>query len=389
MRPLVVGVPREIKPRENRVGLTPEGVQWLTSQGVAVKVETNAGLSSGFTDELYRSAGAGIEFSAEALYRNALLIQKVKEPQPAEFVFLTPRHYLFCFLHLASPEHCDLVRALLKSGATAIGFETLEKGGQIPLLKPMSEIAGGLSAAYAACFARLFDPVPGSIIYPPSFQSDLEAIAARYPEPPRGAFMPETVIWGGGAAGEKALDFCLKMQGNVTLVENNAPRRQDLASRWSSKGSVCFVAPEALEDVVLERSRIWIGCVHQPGKRAFRVLDAERLEKVSRNQKKIIMDISIDQGGNFPEAHVRTYADPLMIDSAGNLRFSVANIPSLCGPEASRALTKASLEYTLSLARDPGKALEKYPELSGAVNISSGKIVHPAVRQAHQIGEDS
>ncbi len=382
MSRLSVGVPREIKTREKRVGLTPEGCGWLTGQGVEVFIERGAGTASGFWDEDYEKRGAKMLPDAASLYAQAGLILKVKEPQPAELPLIRREHVLFCYLHLASPENARLLLGLLQAGAAAIAFETVSEGGRMPLLKPMSEIAGGLAAAYGAYLVTLRGALKEPLFYPADFQSSLERVASAFPEVPQDLTAPSVVIWGGGVAGEKALEFWLKMKGRAALVEKNAERRTALSQKWGAQGAV-FFSPEDLPESVLQTSEVFIGCVHQAGARAFRVLSEQRLQNASRDVKKVIVDVSIDQGGNFPFAHPRTYDDPLYWDPFGNLRFSVANMPSLCGPAASRALEQATLPYTLALAKGLDEAFAVYPELRNAVNVKDGLILLEAVRFAH------
>lgn len=378
---LIVGVPREVKIRERRVGLTPRGAAALISKGLKVLVEKGAGGASDFSDEAYANAGAFLT-GGEELYASAGLILKVKEPQLSEFPRLRSGQYLFCYLHLASPENRPLVDALMDQGVTALAFESLEVEGRRPLLKPMSEIAGGLASAFGTFLVGLMGKMSGTFKLPSDFSQTLDEIARVYPEPPAGAQAPYTLIWGGGTAGEKALDFCLRMGGRAALVESNAARREELRSSYAGRSAV-FFAPDTLPREVLQASELLIGCVHQAGSRACRVLTEAKLEDASRDVKKVIVDIAIDQGGNFPLAEPRTYDDPVYLDPYGNLRFSVTNMPSLCGPAASKALEAAVLPYAEALALDPEKALREVPGLAGAVNASGGKILLQAAREAH------
>lgn len=373
----IVGIPKEIKSLENRVGLTPDGVRALTSAGIKVLVETRAGEASGFPDKLYRECGAEIAPSAAAVYQKAAVIQKVKEPLAAEFSFLRSEHVIFCFLHLASQENCALVEALMASGSTAIGFETLEKNGRLPLLAPMSEIAGSLAAAYGAYFAGL-NLWGGSLER--DYLPDLEKIARSYP-----GFAPSglkaTVIYGGGVAGQKAMEAAQQISaGEVVVIEKNEERREFL----KKSTPLVFDPEDSGLEAYLEKAQVMIGCVHARGSRAARVLSDEKLKRISGARKKVILDVSIDQGGNFPESRSTIYQKPVYFDSAGNVRFGVANMPSLCGRGASEALSAASLLYLSALGKDPLKAFQEFPELEAAVNIRSGKILIPAIKEVHK-----
>lgn len=379
--PLVIGIPKEIKPRERRVGMTPEAVARLSAAGLSVAVQETAGEFSGYTDEAYRSAGARLVPDIETLYATSGLIQKVKEPQPAEFPLLRSNHVLFGFLHLASPENAEVVKALEKSGATAIGFETLEVEGMRPILKPMSEIAGALSAAYASYFISLgWQGLPD--ISEKSFENDLQSTASLYPEVPSHLKLSRVVIWGGGVAGELAMRFALKLGARVTLVEKNPDRAAALKRNGGQNLNIVLPDQIPIED--LEKAEVFIGCVHHTGAKAFHVISPEELSRASSSKKKVIMDVAIDQGGNFPRARATTYVRPVYLDEFGNLRFSVANIPSFCGAEATKAITQAAFPYTEAIARDFDAALARYPELVKAVNARAGRIVIDEVRAVHR-----
>lgn len=392
---LTVGIPSEIKPLEKRVGLVPSAVSALTRLGISVAVQKGAGLGSGFSDEDYVKARARILEDAQSIYQTAGLIQKVKEPLPAEFPLLRSGQILFCFLHLASPENSELVKALVTSGVTAIGYETLEVKGRLPLLMPMSEIAGALSSAYAAYFHSLDLISKGIKALPQDFLSQLEKIAASYPNLVSSAKIGNVVIFGGGIAGEKAMEVALKLKASVTVIEKSLTRREEIKEKIKRGLAPCLsgrqaelqgawphqvLAPDELTETILVDADILIGCVHSKGARAIQVLTPELLKKISAKKKKIIMDVSIDQGGNFPEAHATTYQNPIYQDSFGNIRFAVANIPSLCGRYASEALSEKSYHYTLALADDAEEAFRDLPELAQAVNVHNREIILQTVR---------
>ncbi|MBI3307017.1 MAG: hypothetical protein HYZ84_04360 [Candidatus Omnitrophica bacterium] len=401
---LTVGIPKEIKSKEKRVGLTPSFAAELTRQGIQVLVEKGAGGGSGFSDADYEKAGAKIRPDHSSLFASADLIQKVKEPLAPEFSLLRKGQIIFCFLHLASPVNCDLLKALIHSGTTAIAFETLVVDGKVPILKPMSEIAGSLASIYAAYFCSLSSPnvLVGDLdsrqILAGMTTSNLESLAGRYPDFPEQFRLPKTVIFGGGVAGTKAAEFALKMEAEVILVEKNEKRReqlsspnfligdQTLGSRQKHAGMTALcVSPTELTEPMLQDSGVLIASVHNPGKRADPVLNAETLARISRTTKKVMIDISIDQGGNFPEARPTSYEDPLYLDSSGNLRFAVANIPSLCGRGASEALAQSAFHYTAALAKEGREVFKKIPELQAAVNVDQGKVLIPSIQEAHQL----
>ena len=366
---LTVGIPKEIKIREKRVPLTPDGVRRLVSQKIDVVIEKGAGLGSGFEDSLYQEAGARIAGNIEEVYSSAALIQKVKEPQIVEFDLIKPRHILFCFLHLASPENAAVLQALLKSQCTAIGYETIAKEGILPILGPMSKIAGGLSALYAAILETYRKNFKFACDHSLDLLKYLESVASQYPNLPGNLLVGRVVIYGGGVAGRAALEICRQLKGRVTMVDAN-PKVLEFFEANSIEG----YSPEELPIKILEDADILIGAAHSRGKRAIQVMSEALIDKISDLRKKIMMDIAIDQGGNFPEAHATTYQAPVYLDSWGNLRFEVANIPSLAGKVASMALTDATLAYTTAMALDFKSALEKFPELKSGMNIESGQL---------------
>ncbi len=380
---LSVGIPKEIKSREKRVALVPDQVLLLRQAGITVFVESDAGLASGFENGQYERAGAKILPSLASVYAQADMIQKVKEPLDEELGLLRPGQFLFCFLHLASPENCRLVKVLCEKKITALAYETLEKDGRTPILAPMSEIAGGLSASFAAFFARSIIFRDGKVEYPTGFQANLETIANLYPSAPDFLTIGRVLIYGGGVAGRKAADFSLKMGGSVTLVEKNRQIWERLNAEFSGKGPFAIVSPEEDLSSILAQSEVVIGAVHVPGKRAFQMMTREQLQRASTVTKKVIMDISIDQGGNFPDSHPTSYNDPVYADSFGNIRFAVPNIPSLSGYGASLAISAKSIHYTLAMASSFCEALTRYPELQKAVNVRDGVVVNEAVREAH------
>ncbi|MBP9865256.1 MAG: hypothetical protein KBC91_02510 [Candidatus Omnitrophica bacterium] len=389
---LILGIPKEIKTLEKRVGLTPEGLHQLTQQGIQVYVEKGAGEASGFSNAAYEQAGALFANSAAELYECSQIIQKIKEPLPSEFAYFHPGLILFSFLHLAAPSSCDLVKALRDNKVTALAFETLEKDGQRPLLTPMSEIAGALSSLFAGYYLKLELLKPGgsgNACQAPfsrfSIREDLEKIGGAYPEIlPGMCSAAHTVIFGGGIAGASAAHYALRLGGDVTVIEKSRPRSEQLSEMFKSAGSRFQVGQlECLPTALFRAAEIWIGAVHQTGKRAVQVVDKTFMETMCRENPKIIMDISIDQGGNFPEALPTSYEDPIYRDSWGNVRFCVPNIPSLAGRFASERLTSLVLPYTHALAEGYEQAVQCYPELTSSANVMDGRILLDCVRAAH------
>lgn len=375
---LTVGIPKEIKALEKRVGLTPSAVRQLTDKKVTVYVERSAGEGSGFSDDDYKKAGAEILPDAAAVYGKADLIQKVKEPLEQEFRLIRKNQILFCYLHLASPENCALVETLVRSGATAVGYETVELGGRFPLLAPMSEIAGALAATYGAIL-KTEDYTASNPPKPSDVYGLLEKAAAKYPEVNPQNSIGRVLIFGGGVAGFKALETALKMKyEQIVVIEKNL-HRQEFLKRFTK----IVLSPEDPLKNVLEAADVIIGSVHSRGARAVQVFDEKLLKEISKKKKKVIIDIAIDQGGNFPQSGPTTYKDPIYFDLHGNLRFGVANMPSLCGRGASEALSAVTVPYTVFLAQDPVQAFSTYPELASGINVKDKKILLETIRQAH------
>lgn len=383
---LAVGIPKEVKPHEKRVGLAPSGVRRLKKADIQVFVEKGAGRGSDYSDQDYKDAGAEITTQAEHLYQGCGLIHKVKEPIPPEWKFLKAESILFSFLHLASPENEALVRTLLEKRVTAIGFETVLKEGRAVLLEPMSEIAGALAAVFSGFIRQYVKAADGKILYPPRFLEKLEVLASQYPAIPHSLSPGKAVIFGGGVAGRKAVETLLRMGGTVDLVEKKEARRLTLQAEFQSFANQfrIWTPDDSLEDV-LKEADLWMGCVHILGERAPRVLSLGDLRKFSGTRQRLILDVAVDQGGNFPESHSTTYENPLYLDSFGNLRFGVANIPSLSGRGASEAIEKVTLPYLLALAQDWKKALGDFPELRSGLQVFNGRLVNEAVARSHKI----
>lgn len=381
-----VGIPKEQKTGERRVSLTPKGTKYLHDQGIDVYIEENAGLLSGFPNIEYETAGGILVLDPKTLWRKTPFIKKVKEPIEQEFSFFSPQHIIFSFLHLASPSAMPLIMALKKSKATAIAYETIQKDKDMPLLKPMSEVAGTLVAYYGAVFKKYITVSENKIEGVENAKSLMEEFAASYspsrpwiavPAEKRGGLAMTGVrffILGGGHVGKNAAEMATQMGGSVWVSEVSEERRRQLSSGMTN---INVINPSNLKQYhkILNEADIIIGAVHSAGKRAPLVIDQDLLRKISRHKTKIILDVSIDQGGNITGSEPRDYEHPLYLDSLGNLRFSVTNIPSFCGRGASEVLEAASLEYTNQLARGLDRAIQIFPELKSGINVSKGEVV--------------
>lgn len=385
---LTIGVPKEIKADEGRVGLTPKGAGALVEQAITVYVEKGAGFKAGFSNQDYSRAGALLARDRRELWKKSDIIKKVKQPSAEEFELFEPRHIIFSYLHLASPSERPLVEALQKSHVTAIAYETVEQDGQTPLLAPMSELAGTLAAYFAGVFQNYIQIRKNEIYGLPLAKGMMEQAAFNYPFVPKDVSLGPVIILGGGRVGTNAAVMAKRMGATVFLSEISEVRRRLLAQEFKSLNlSIHLLSPEEpmMYEAFLTSSSIIIAAVHAAGARAPLVIDSALLQKVSKQKKKIILDIAIDQGGNVAESQPTDYERLLYLDSFGNLRFSMPNIPALCSPGASAALETVTLKYTSALADGLEQAVTKYPELKAGINILKGKLVHPAVARAHSI----
>lgn len=371
-----VGVPREIKPGERRAALTPGGVSALHLAGIPVVVESRAGQASGFSDSEYRAAGATVVPNRSAVWSRASFIVKVKEPQPKEFPLFRKRHILFCFLHLASPENLDLLGELRRARLTAIAYEGIVVKGEAVILNPMSEMAGTLAGYFAAIFKTAVRVKKNTIVYRLDYKRGLGKAIERFPKP-LARFSPGNVfVFGGGHVGLRAAEMCARSGGKVFVSEINPERRRILRRHFAKEGlRVRIVPAKGNFEKRLEASDCLIGAVYQKGRRAPVLVDRKMLEKISAEKKKLILDVAVDQGGNFYGSRSTHYDEPLYLDEFGNLRFGMSNLPSLFGRKASLALENATLPYILALgAGGLEGAIQRYPETKQAVEIQQGRL---------------
>ena len=356
-----IGVPREIKVHEYRVGLVPAGVRELAAGGHEVIVESGAGAGVGVEDAEYRAAGARIVQDAAAVFAAAELVVKVKEPQPAECALLRPGQTLFTYLHLAA----DPVQAqgLLESGATAIAYETVTgKNGSLPLLTPMSEVAGRMSIQVGAASLQkaqggsgvLLGGVPG---VPPA----------------------KVVILGGGVAGTHAAEIAVGMRSDVTVVDRSVERLRELSSVFGSSLKTAYSTTETIERLVQDADLV-IGAVLIAGAAAPKLVTRAMLKKMKPGS--VIVDIAIDQGGCFETSHPTTHADPTFVVD-GVLHYCVANMPGAVPRTSTFALTNATLPYVRAIADRGWQAAFKLDAgLAAGLNVHAGMITHSAVAKS-------
>ena len=356
-----VGVPTEIKTDEYRVAMTPAGVRDMTDAGHEVYVQAGAGEGSAIADRDYEAQGARIVPDADAVFASADMIVKVKEPQPEEVARLRPEHTLFTYLHLA-PDPA-LTRALADSGATCVAYETVEdERGRLPLLAPMSEVAGKI-ATQAGAF-MLEKPLGGRGV-----------LLGGVP----GVAPATVIIIGGGVVGLNAAFIAVGMEAEVFVLDRNIERLRELDTALSGRVSTVFSSSLAIEEL-LPRADLVIGAVLVHGARAPYVVTRDRLKLMKKQA--VLVDVSIDQGGCFETSRPTTHSDPTY-EVDGITHYCVANMPGAVPITSTYALTNATLPYALELAQHGvPEALKRNPGLRSGVNVAAGRVTHPAVAQA-------
>jgi alanine dehydrogenase len=356
-----IGVPTEIKSDEYRVAITPAGVRELTGRGHEVLVQAGAGEGSAMSDEQFRAQGARIAPDADAVFADAEVILKVKEPQPEEVQRLRAEQTLFTYLHLAAEP--ELARGLMASGATCIAYETVEDAaGRLPLLAPMSEVAGKI-ATQAGAF-MLEKPLGGRGI----LLGGVPGVAAA-----------TVLVIGGGVVGMNAAFIAIGMQADVFVFDRSIDRLRELETAFAGRASTVYSSTLAIEEM-LPAADLVIGAVLVHGGRAPHVITREQLGLMRRHA--VLVDVSIDQGGCFETSHPTTHSDPTY-EVDGITHYCVANMPGAVPITSTYALTNATLPYVIEIAdRGVEAALEHSSELHSGLNVKGGEITHPAVAEA-------
>ena len=356
-----VGVPKEIKNHEYRVGLTPGSVAELVAAGHEVFVETKAGMGIDFDDQDYVAAGATILPDAASVFDKAEMIVKVKEPQPGEIAMLKPHHLLFTYLHLAADK--AQAEGLMKSGATCIAYETVtsDRGG-LPLLKPMSEVAGRMSVQVGAHYLE-------------KEQGGRGVLLGGVP----GVAPAKVAILGGGIAGVNAAQMAVGMRADVTIYDINNDRLAELDMFFSSQIKTAYASKAAIAAAV-KQAHLVIGAVLIPGAAAPRLVTRDMLKTMKRGS--VLVDIAIDQGGCFETSHATTHDEPVF-EVDGVIHYCVANMPGAVARTSAFALNNATLPFALRLAKlGAEKAMAEDKHLANGLNVSGGKIRHRAVAEA-------
>ncbi|MCB1498427.1 MAG: alanine dehydrogenase [Bauldia sp.] len=357
---MLVGVPKEIKSGEARVGVTPGAASEYVAHGHDVLVETGAGAGIGVDDAAYTSVGARIAATTEEIFAKADMIVKVKEPQPLEWAMLHKGQILYTYLHLAAD--AEQARGLMKSGATAVAYETVtDDFGGLPLLAPMSEVAGRLSIQAAA--TALQKPNGGRGVL-------LGGVPGVKPG--------KVVVIGGGVVGTEAARMAVGVGAEVTVLDKSLPRLRELDDMFRGRIRTRYSTRDAVAEEVYSADAV-IGAVLIPGAAAPKLVTRAMLSNMKPGS--VLVDVAIDQGGCFETSHATTHAEPTFIVD-GVVHYCVANMPGAVPLTSSEALNNATLPFGLMLADHGIAALARNKHLRNGLNVHNGKITHPAVAEA-------
>ncbi|HEY3292753.1 MAG TPA: alanine dehydrogenase [Candidatus Nanopelagicaceae bacterium] len=358
---MIVGVPKEIKSQESRVAITPEGVSEFIRAGHSVIVESGAGLGSSISDEDFVSQGGQIRATAEEVWAQADLILKVKEPIASEYPLMRKGQVLFTYLHLAASKACT--DALIVSGTTAIAYETVEVNGQLPLLAPMSEVAG-----------RMATQVGASVLQKPN--GGRGVLLAGVP----GVAPGKVVVIGGGVAGLNAAVIALGMGADVTVIDRSIARLQYIDALYAGRIKTLAASYHAI-DREIGQADLVVGAVLVHGAKAPKLVSNDQVQKMKPGS--VLVDIAIDQGGCFADSHATTHAEPTFTIH-NSIFYCVANMPGAVPVTSTYALTNATLPYALSIANKGWReAIRADKSLALGLNVHEGGIYYEAVAKAH------
>jgi len=359
---MIIGVPKEIKTDEFRVGVTPSGVRELVKHGNSVLIEMGAGLGSGFEDAAYVQAGGSIVDNADDVYGRCEMILKVKEPIEVEYERLREGQILFTYLHLAADKR--LTEILCEKKITALAYETLRVGRRLPLLEPMSEIAGRMATLFGAIHLGRYNGGSGRLL--------------------GGAVGVETnrvVVLGAGVAGKAAADAAAGLGAEVIMFDINIERLTYLRDVMSPRVSMMYSTHESILNSI-KNADLVIGTVLLPGAKAPKLITHDMLSVMKKGS--VLVDVSIDQGGCFETSHATTHSHPTF-EVEGIVHYCVANMPGMYPRTSTMALTNATLSYALKIASKPLEKLLEDPSMRDALNTYNGKVTNEAVAIAHGI----
>jgi alanine dehydrogenase len=360
---VLVGVPKEIKTHEYRVGLVPGSARELIAHGHQILVESGAGAGIGFDDDAYRKVGATIAANAGEVFAKAEMIVKVKEPQPGEIKLLRRGQVLFTYLHLAADK--AQTEGLMASGAIGVAYETVtDSRGGLPLLAPMSEVAGRMSVQVGAHYLEKEQGGAGILL------GGVPGVAAA-----------KVVVLGGGVSGTNAARMAMGMEAYVTVIDRSLHRLYELDMQFGSQLHTLYSTVENIENEVVAADLV-IGAVLVPGAAAPKLVGRDLVKRMRPGS--VLVDIAIDQGGCFETSRPTTHANPTYVEH-GVIHYCVTNMPGAVARTSTFALNNATLTFALALA-DKGwkRALAENEHLRAGLNIAAGKVTHPAV--AHDLG---
>lgn len=361
---MIVGILKEIKTEEYRVSMTPAGVEIMKQNGHSVLVEKKAGKGSGFTDESYTRSGAEIIESPAEIYERSDMIMHVKEPMPSEYDLIRKDQIIFTYLHLAAAE--ELTQALLKSNAVCIAYETIQKAdGSLPLLTPMSEVAGRMAVQEGAKYLEMTHGGQGLLL------GGVPGVA------------PGTVIViGGGIVGANAAKMACGLGAKVYLLDTSLDRLRYLSDVMPKNCFVLMSSPAAIRKL-LKEADVVIGAVLIPGAKAPRLITRDMLKNMKKGS--VLVDVAIDQGGCFETSRPTTHSDPTYTVD-GVVHYCVANMPGAVSKTSTLALTNATLPYAVEIANKGWiNALKENPEIKTGANIVKGKITYEGVATAFSL----
>ena len=361
---MIIGIPKEIKADENRISITPAGVEIMKQNGHTVLIEKNAGVGSGFDDDSYSAAGAEIVDEPKRIFESSEMILRVKEPQPSEYELLRKGQIYFAYLHLAASE--DVTRTLIGIGSSNIAYETIQKGdGSLPLLTPMSEIAGPMAIQQGAKCLEMAQGGHGVLL-------------GGVP----GVDPGTVVILGGGVVGINAAKTACGLGAKVYLLDVDLDRLRYLSDVMPNNCFILMSSPATIRDLIM-RADVVVGAVLVPGSRTPVLVHKEMLETMKKGA--VLVDVSIDQGGCFETSKETTHADPTYtID--GVVHYAVSNMPGAVPKTSTVALTNATLPYVLEIANNGWhRAMKENPEIKRGANLVKGKVTYKGVADALQL----
>ncbi len=358
---MIIGVLKEIKTEENRVAMIPSGAEIMAGNGHTVLMETGAGIGSGFSDDAYREHGAEIVNTPEEIYERAEMVMHVKEPQPQEYDLIRQGQIIFTYLHLAADE--QQTRALINSRAVCIAYETIQKeDGSLPLLTPMSEVAGRMSVQEAAKYLEMSHGGLGVL---------LGGVTGVDPG--------NVLVIGGGVVGVNAAKMACGLGAKVTILDTNLEKLRYLADIMPRNCFPLMSSPAAIRDLIT-RADVVIGAVLLPGAKAPKLISREMLQTMKKGS--VLVDVAIDQGGCFETSRPTTHKDPVYTVD-GIVHYCVSNMPGAVAKTSTMALTNATLPYAVQIADSGWKqAMQNNQEIARGANVIRGAITYKSVAEA-------